>query len=97
MKFPGIDDASFGLRAIDFEAAGRIDEERRAAAHFVAQQRHAGARLIEGFDDHVFEFFAQKLLDGGFVLFLHLGIIGQQADGAEIRARGIGLRRCRSH
>ena len=83
MKFPGMDEAPSISERSHFEAAGRIDEERGAAADFLTQQRDSGARLIERFDDHVFEFFAEKLLDGGFVFFLHLGVIGEQADGAE--------------
>ena len=53
---------------------------------------HTGARMVERFDHHVFQFFAQKLFDRAFVLFLHLGVIGQQANGAEA-ACGFAVRR----
>ena len=61
------------------QLAQRIDEERRAAAHLLAQQRHAGARMVERFDHHVFEFLAQELLDRGLVLFLDFRVVGEQA------------------
>ena len=71
---------------VHVEGAGRIDEEGGAAADVLAQQRDARAGLIERFDDDVFEFFAEKLLDGGFVFFLDLGVIGEQAERRGIRA-----------
>ena len=40
--------------------------------------------MIERFDDHVFELIAQELFDGDFVLWVHLRVISQHADGAEI-------------
>src|SRR6185437_4976179 len=63
--------------------AERIHEEGGAPADFFAQQGDAGAGMIEGFDDDVFELFAQELLDGAFVLFLYLGVIGQKSGGAK--------------
>ena len=67
----------------DIEAAQGVDEEGGAAAHFVAQQRDACAGVIESFDDDVFEFFAQELLDRAFMFLFDFGVIGEQADGAE--------------
>ena len=80
---------------VNVQLAQRIHEECGAAAHLVAQQSHARARLVERFDDDVFQFIAQKLFDGAFVLFLHFGVIGQQADGAEAAAMSRRARRSR--
>ena len=66
------------------QVAQRIHEERGAPANFVAQHGDAGARVIEGFNDHVFQFVAQELFDGALVLRFDFGVIGQHADGAEV-------------
>src|SRR5437667_12475 len=62
----------------------RIHKECRSAAHFITEHGNAGARVVVGLDDDIFQFVAQVLLDGGFVLFLDFGVIGQHADGMKI-------------
>ena len=62
----------------------RVDEESCSATHLIAEHGNAGARMVVGFDDDVFELVAQVLLDGGFVLLLDFSVIGQHADGAKI-------------
>ena len=71
----------------DVEAAERIDEESGAAAHFIAEKSYARAGGFEGFDHDVFEFVAEKLLDGVFELLFDFGVIGEKTDGAEIFGR----------
>src|SRR6185437_13699678 len=66
-----------------FQMAERIDEECGASAHLFAKQRNASASVVKGFDDNIFEFVAKKLLNCAFVLFLHFGVIGENADGAK--------------
>ena len=77
---------------VHVESASRIHEERRASTYFFAQQRDAGAGLIERFDDDVLELLAEKLLDRGFVFFLDFGVVGEQAEGAEASRRGVAIR-----
>ena len=84
----GQDAGSFGHGVGNFargeiQAAQRIDEESGASAHFIAQQRYAGAGGVESFDDYIFEFVAEELLDGAFEFFFDFGVIGEQAYGAE--------------
>ena len=86
------DDAVFGaevhdgLVVLEFQIAQGIDEEGGAAADFVAQQGDAGACVVEGLDDDIFEFIAEILFDGGFVLFLNFSVVGKDANGAEFLA-----------
>ena len=90
MKCPGAA-SSVCFSMLYIQVAKRIHEERRAAAHFVAQQSDAGARLVERFDDDVLELVAKELLDRAFVFFLDFGVVGEQADGAESALGSIGL------
>ena len=48
--------------------------------------------MIERLDDHIFELFAHELLDRAFILFLHLGVIGQQSDGMETARLAVASR-----
>src|SRR5690348_396266 len=65
------------------QMAERIDEKRSATAHLFAKQGDAGASVIKGFDDDVFEFVTEKLFDRAFVLLLHFGVIGEHAHGTK--------------
>src|SRR5208282_4648374 len=65
------------------QAGSGVDEECGAAAHLVAQERDAGARLVERLDDDVLELIAQELFHGAFVFFLHFGKVGEQPNGPE--------------
>ena len=71
---------------IQLQIAQRIDKERGAAADFLAQHADARARMVVGFHHDIFQFLAQILLDGGFVLLLHFRVIRQHSDGAKILA-----------
>ncbi len=62
----------------------RIHKESGSSAHFIAEHGNAGARVVVGFDDDVFQFVAQVLFDGGFVPLLDFSVISQHADGAKI-------------
>ncbi len=70
----------------DLEIFGGVDEESGAAADFVAQEGDAGASVIKSFDHDVFEFIAEILFDGRFVVLGDFGVIGEHTDGAEIVA-----------
>ena len=67
----------------NIQIAQRIHKKRHAPSHFIAEKSYSVSRLIERFHNNIFELFTQKLFDGAFILFLHLGIIGEQADGPE--------------
>src|SRR5258708_33559696 len=62
----------------------RIHEKGSAPADFVAQERDASAGVVVSLDNDIFEFFAEKLFDGGFVLLCDLGKISENTDGAEM-------------
>src|SRR5439155_17868661 len=78
---------------VDAKIFGGVDEESSAAADFIAKQRDAGAGMVEGFDDNVFEFVAEVLFDGAFVKFGNFGVVGEDADGAEILAAAAFINR----
>ncbi len=73
----------FGLEPQIFQ---RVHKKCCAPAQFFAQHGNARSRVVECLHNHVFELFPQKLLDGVFVLLLHLGVIRQQSHRAEIVA-----------
>src|SRR5258708_19497877 len=62
----------------------RIHEKGSAPADFVAQERDASAGVVVSLDNDIFEFFAEELFDGDFVLLFDLGEIGENTDGAEM-------------
>ena len=76
---------------VHIESAGRIHEEGGASTDIFAEQRDSGAGLIERFDDDVFELFAEKLLDRGFVFFLDFSVIREQAESAETARRRVTI------
>src|SRR5947208_8890231 len=73
-----------GLVLVDLKIFGGVDEEGGAAADFFSEQGNTGAGVIECFDDDVFELVAKILFYGAFVSFWHLGLVGENTDGAEI-------------
>ena len=77
-----------GFGRLNIQIHLRIDKESRAPAHFIAQQRDPGPGVIERFDHDVFQLIPQELLDGTFVFFLYLSVIGQQSDCSEAAVRG---------
>ena len=66
------------------QVAQGVHEERRAAAHFIAQHGNARACVVESFDDDKFQLIAQKLLDRGLMLFFDFRVVGQYTHGAEL-------------
>ena len=65
------------------QLAQGIDEKCGAAADFIAQHGNARAGHVKRFHDDVLQFVAQELFDGVFIFLADLGIIGQDANGAE--------------
>lgn len=73
---------------IKIQGAQRVDKKRRPTAHFVTQKVDARARMIERFDNNIFQFVAEELFDGRLILLLDFCIVCEQSDGIKVaRAR----------